>query len=306
MSTKKATWILVGILVTSVWVLESVNIAFVPTEKMKVKQMRVNGFDMAYVEDGQGETVVFVHGAFGDWRIWEGLRPAIAERYRFVSLSLRYHYPNLWADNGEKYLVAQHVEDIAQFIRQLNVGKVHLVGNSFGGRLVGYVALKYPELLRSVIMGEPSIIASASVEGKAAGAEAGKDTVKSVEAAKAGDDKRAAILLFNAVMNDPDAFRKAPVATQQRVLDNARTLAPYWARPTNLPTTCEQLGAVKVPVLVVSGEKTRANFRYSTEALLGCLPKNSATAVIPGAPHMWYDANPEAGAQAIIAFIAQH
>jgi len=281
-------------------------IGYVPTEKMQVKQMRVNGVDLAYVEEGRGETVVFVHGAFGDWRNWEGVRPAIAERYRFVSLSLRYHYPNAWPDNGENYSVAQHVEDVAQFIRQLNVGKVHLVGSSFGGRLVGYVALKYPELLRSVVMGEPSIIAPASVEGKAALAETGKDTAKSREAAKAGDDKQAAILLHNAVLNDPDGFRKATLASQQRVLDNARTLSPYWARPTTIPTTCEQLGSLKVPALVVSGEKTRASFRYGNEKLLGCLAKNTATAVIPGAPHMWFEANPDAGARAILAFITQH
>lgn len=277
-----------------------------PTSLMQVKQMRVNGVDLAYVEEGRGETVVFVHGAFGDWRNWEGMRPAIAERYRFVSLSLRYHYPNAWPDNGENYSVAQHVEDVAQFIRKLDVGRVHLVGNSFGGRLVGYVALKYPELLRSVVMGEPSIIAPASVEGKAAGAEIGKDTAKSVEAAKAGDHKQAVILLYNAVVNDPDAFRKAPLASQQRVLDSARTLSPYWARPTTLPTTCEQLGSLKVPALVVRGENTRASFRYGNETLLTCLPKNTATAVIPGAPHTWYDANPDAGARAILAFIAQH
>ncbi len=289
----------------SVLLAGSYSSGFMPTEKMQVKQMRVNGVDLAYVEEGRGETVVFVHGAFGDWRNWEGMRPAIAERYRFVALSLRYHYPNAWPDNGENYSIAQHVEDVAQFIRQLNVGKVHLVGSSFGGRLVGYVALKYPEVLRSVIMGDPSIIAPASVEGKAVVAEMGKDTAKSVKAAKAGDDKQAAILLYNAVMNDPDAFRKAPVATQQRVLDNARTLPPYWARPTALPTTCEQLRSLRVPALVVSGEKTRPNFRYGNEALLACLPKNTATAVIPGAPHPWYEANPDAGARAILAFIAQ-
>jgi pimeloyl-ACP methyl ester carboxylesterase len=172
--------------------------------------------------------------------------------------------------------------------------------------LVGYVALKYPELLRCVVMGEPSIIAPASVEGKAALAEMGRDTAKSVEAAKAGDDKQAAILLYNAVLNDPDAFRKAPLARQQSVLDNARTLSIYWAHPTTLPTTCEQLGSLKVPALVLRSENSRANFRYGTETLLGCLPKNTATAVIPGATHLWYEANPDAGARAILAFIAKH
>ncbi len=204
--------------------------------------------------------------------------------------------------------MAQHVEDVAEFIRALNVGKVHLVGNSYGGRLVGYVALKYPDLLRSVVMGDPSIIAPASAEGKAALAEFQKDAAKASAAAKAGDARKSIILFYNAILNDPQAFQKAPMVSQQRVIDNAKTMTLLWARPANnaLPTTCEQLGSLRVPALVVTGEKSRANFRYGNETLLGCLPKSTATAVIPGGTHMWFAENPHAAAQAILAFIAQH
>jgi pimeloyl-ACP methyl ester carboxylesterase len=122
---------------------------------------------------------VFVHATDGDWRDWEGLRPLVAEKYHFVSLSLRYHYPNAWADDGRNYSMTQHVEDVVAFIRALKVGKVHLVGNSYGGRLVAYVALQYPELLRSVVLGEPpGVIAPISAEGKAALAALQKDSAK--------------------------------------------------------------------------------------------------------------------------------
>jgi hypothetical protein len=67
------------------------SIAHLPTEAMQVKQRRVNRVDLAYVEEGKGETVVFVHATDGDWRDWEGLRPLVAEKYHFVSLRLRYH-----------------------------------------------------------------------------------------------------------------------------------------------------------------------------------------------------------------------
>ena len=48
-----------------------------------VKQMSVNGTYLAYVEQGHGEVVLFIHGANGDWRTWDELRPIIAARYRF-------------------------------------------------------------------------------------------------------------------------------------------------------------------------------------------------------------------------------
>jgi pimeloyl-ACP methyl ester carboxylesterase len=276
------------------------------TEEMPVKQMRVNGVDLAYVEAGKGETVVFVHGSAGDWRNWEGLRPVVAEKYHFVSLSLRYHYPNAWADDGRNYSMKQHVEDVAAFIRALNDGKVHLVGNSYGGRVVGYVALQYPELLRSVVMGEPSIIAPTSAEGKAALAAIQKDQAKTRAAAKAGDAKRAVMLLWAAVLDDPDAFQKFSPAQQQRSLDNANTLALSFADVSRPSITCEQLGALKVPALVMRGENTRASFRFGNEMLVSCLPKGTATAIVPNAPHNWFAANPYGAAKAILAFMQQH
>jgi pimeloyl-ACP methyl ester carboxylesterase len=280
-----------------------------PTEAMPVKQMRVNGVDLAYVEEGKGATVVFVHATDGDWRDWEGLRPLVAEEYHFVSLSLRYHYPNVWVDDGKNYSMAQHVEDVAAFIRALNVGKVHLVGNSYSGRLVGYVALKYPELLRSVVLGEPpGIIAPTSAEGRAAVAAFQKDQDKTRAAAKAGDARQAVMLLWAAVLDDPDAFQKASPVQQQRWLDNANTLALSFADTTGraLTVTCEQLGGLKVPALVVTGEKSRASFRYSNEMLVSCLPKGTASAVVPNAPHNWFAVNPTAAAKAILAFTAQY
>jgi pimeloyl-ACP methyl ester carboxylesterase len=278
------------------------------TEEMQVKQMRVNGVDLAYVEEGAGETVVFVHGTDGDWRNWEGLRPLVAERYRFVSLSLRYHYPNAWADDGRNYSMTQHVEDVAAFIRALNAGKVHLVGNSYGGRLVGYVALKYPELLRSVVLGEPpGIIAPTSAEEKEALAAIQRDSAKARAAAKSGDLRQAVILLWAAVLDDPDAFQKASPLQQQRWLDNANTLAPSFGDAGRaFSVTCEQLSRFKVPALVIRGENTRANFRYGNEMLVSCLPKTTATAVVPNARHDWFAANPDAAAKEILAFIQQN
>ncbi|HTD05545.1 alpha/beta hydrolase [Undibacterium sp.] len=61
-----------------------------------------------------------------------------------------------------------------------------------------------------------------------------------------------------------------------------------------------------MPVLLMRGEKTRAYFVQSNDKLLEYLPEGTSTAVVPGAPHLWYPANPEAGAQAILAFASMH
>ena len=58
-------------------------------------------------------------GARGD-----SLRPLIAQRYRHVALSRRYHYRNAWLDDGKYYSVMLHVEDEAAFIRAPHAGRV--------------------------------------------------------------------------------------------------------------------------------------------------------------------------------------
>src|SRR5258706_15439364 len=120
------------------------------TELPRVKQMSVNGTNLAYVEEGQGEVVLFIHGANGDWRTWDELRPLIATRYRFVSISRRYHQPNPWSGDGKDYSVQLHVNDVVAFINALGVGKVHLVGGSYGGIVALYVALQRPDPLWGV------------------------------------------------------------------------------------------------------------------------------------------------------------
>jgi hypothetical protein len=49
------------------------------------RQLRVNAGDLSYIEQGTGAPVVFVHGAFLDFRYWEPQQQAIAKRYRFIA-----------------------------------------------------------------------------------------------------------------------------------------------------------------------------------------------------------------------------
>jgi len=276
-----------------------------PTESMEVKRMPVNGIDLAYVEEGKGETVLFVHGALGDWRTWDGVRPWISPKYRYVSYSWRYHFPDAWPKGAKDYTFSQHVDDLVGFIRALSVGKVHLVGNSYSGRMAGIVALKHPELLRSVVLGDPSLAPPTSDEGKAAVAAFQKDMGKSVAAAKAGDSRQAAVLLFDAV-NQPNTFDMASPARQQRWLENANSVGPLFAGGGPAPVSCAELGGIKVPVMVMGGALARASYRYTDEALLRCLPPGTESFQVPNAHHIWPAENAEAGAKAILNFISKH
>ena len=61
---------------------------------LQPKTIRVNGADLAYIEQGSGGAVVFVHGSLSDFRSWVFQLEPFAQRYRGISYSRRYHYPN--------------------------------------------------------------------------------------------------------------------------------------------------------------------------------------------------------------------
>jgi hypothetical protein len=79
-----------------------------------VKEVEVNGVRLSYVEQGAGEPIVFVHGAFSDLRVWEPIREEVAKRYRFIAYTQRYFGTDPWPDDGKNFNVATHVDDLAK------------------------------------------------------------------------------------------------------------------------------------------------------------------------------------------------
>src|SRR6516165_11770424 len=57
-------------------------------------EVRVNGVDLSYIDDGVGTPVVFVHGAWMDLRYWEPQRESVAAHHRFsLHFALPRHGP---------------------------------------------------------------------------------------------------------------------------------------------------------------------------------------------------------------------
>src|SRR5882724_585834 len=81
-----------------------------------MQTIRVNGYDMAYLEVGQGHPLVCVHGTLGDFRTWFPVLGPLSKKHRVISVSLRHFYPEHWNGVGDDYRMAQHVADLIAFI----------------------------------------------------------------------------------------------------------------------------------------------------------------------------------------------
>src|SRR5215471_9985321 len=122
-----------------------------------VAMMTVNGYPMAYLEHGVGETVVLVHGSLSDYRYWSPQLSPPLPGFRLVSVSLRHFYPEPWNGKGDDFSVQAHAQDLAAFIERLGAGPVHLVGWSRGGSVALGAAKSRPDLVRKLVLMEPVI-----------------------------------------------------------------------------------------------------------------------------------------------------
>ena len=272
----------------------------------QIRQAGVDGATLTYQEQGGGAPVVFVHGAVTDYRAWEAQRRAIASQYRFIGVSLRDHGSGLWTDDGTKYSVKTHADDIAAFIRGLNTGPVDLVGWSYSGPIVLLVALQHPELVHSLIIHEPASVAyvTDTASLKIAGEDRQAMLGPAIAASKAGDVAAVARLVPAGVNNQPDVFDALTPDLRSMFLENARTFALVISAPPPPPITCDQLRQIKLPVLITHGEITRSFYRIASEGAAGCIPDAQLVA-IPGGRHLAIIQQSDAFNAALLQFLAK-
>ncbi len=272
-----------------------------------IKHMDVNGVSLTYLEQGQGAPVVLVHGAISDHRAWIYQQDAVARGYRFIALDQRYFGTGAWPDDGSKFSANTHIDDLAAFIRGLNAGPVRLVGWSYGGVVVLEVALRNPNLVRSVFVYEPGSSLAPLITEPAdvkVMSEERKGFAPAVTASKAGDNAGAARHLLDWVNGQSDVFNVLAPEIRSMNADNARTLPLAFAAPQPSAINCAQLGGLKMPVTVAVGQSTRPFFKILSETVSRCIP-GSRLVVIPNARHLGPFENSSAINDALLAFLKQ-
>ncbi len=195
------------------------------TRDMPLNHIQIAGAELSYIDVGEGEPVVFVHGALGDYRTWDQQIEPFAERYRVISYSRRYHYPNEWPEDAEgSSSVALHAEDLAELIKELGVGPVHLIGHSFGAFVALLTARDHPELVQTLTLGEPPVmsLAAETTEGATLLREF-QPHHEAVAGFATGDDEEGVRRFIDEVMGE-NGFSSLPADIRAEMMQNVRSL----------------------------------------------------------------------------------
>jgi len=123
----------------------------------QLEKIRINGVELHYVDRGTGDPIVFVHGGLVDYRAWEAQVDAFSQHYRTIAYSRRYNFPNDNHDIRPDHSAIVEAEDLAALITRLKLGRVHVVGASYGAYTALFLAVQHPELVRTLVLAEPPV-----------------------------------------------------------------------------------------------------------------------------------------------------
>lgn len=271
-----------------------------------VRQIEVSGIQLAYVERGRGEGVVLIHGFLHDYRLWSMQVPEFSKNFRVVSYSMRHRWPNTPTDDGPDLSGAANVADLVALIRGLKLGRVHLVGHSAGAGLALRVARDHPELVRSIVLGEPGPFAFA-VERPTAAPAFPPEWIRAVrEAYERGDFERALGVVGEAVLGERGPAQPLPPWAPQMLLDNAWLLKQLWAPgEPDPPVICEEARRIQAPALLLGGDRSPAVFPRVLDGLQKCLPA-AERAELPNASHGLELENPSGFNEIVLRFLTRH
>jgi non-heme chloroperoxidase len=110
------------------------------------------------IESGSGYPVVLVHGSASDYRTWEHQIEPLGAHFHVVAYSRRFHWPNDRIAEGAEYSMADQIDDLVNVLQTLDSDSAHVVGHSYGAYLALMVAIKNPNLVRSLVLAEAPVI----------------------------------------------------------------------------------------------------------------------------------------------------
>ena len=126
------------------------------------KSVTVFGAKINYVEAGDPakSKVILLHGLGGSLANWALTTPALAQDYHVFVLDQvgfgKSDKPAL------KYRVGTYVDFLDKFMAELKIEKASLIGNSMGGWVAAWTAIKYPNRVEKIVLADAAGIVPAN------------------------------------------------------------------------------------------------------------------------------------------------
>lgn len=271
----------------------------------------INGVDVHYKEAGQGDTaLLLLHGFASSTYSWREVMEPLAEDARIVAFDrpafglTERPMPGDFPDGVNPYTADAQVDLTVGLMDALGIERGVLVGNSAGGTIATYTALRYPERVKALVLVDAAIYSGGGSSSWV------RPLLTSPQARRIGP-----LLVRNirdwgyqfgqSAWHDPARFTDEIWANYSKPLQAENWDRALWeltqaSRPLGLDQRLEELA---VPVLVITGDDDRIVPTEQSIRLAGEIP-GAELVVIPNCGHVPQEECPDAFLAAMAEFLA--
>lgn len=239
----------------------------------------IKGKNMYYEIYGEGEPLVILNGIMMSTGSWSSFVDVLSNRNKLVLVD--------FIDQGQsdkvedQYSQDLHVEMLHDLFDQLNLGKLHLLGVSYGGEVAQRFALKYQEQLLSLVLANTTSYTNHILKDIGEGW---------IYGAKTYDGS----IFFKSTMPfiySPEFYEENINWLKEREKAFSISLKPEWyegfirlVRSAEDLNITDEIHKIKIPTLIISSEFDGTTPLRYQEVMQKRIP-NSKLMVIKGAGH---------------------
>ncbi|MEM7270086.1 MAG: alpha/beta hydrolase [Pseudomonadota bacterium] len=265
--------------------------------------LSVGGYDVGYIDQGQGDLVILAHCSLGVASLWRPVMDRLSDRWRCIAFDLPGHGASQRGDRS-KWLQYQAIDYVIGLADFAGAEKAHLVGLSLGGAVSARAAHLHPERVRSLSLFEPIIFHFLDLwapEEQAHDRKIMDPVFQACEEGRHHDGAR----MFMEGWGQPGQFDRMPGPAQDAIARALKFIARDFPLSGQWPEgqlTEDDIRAVDTPTLIAHGETTHNSAKVVNRGLHGLFP-NSELHEIADAGHLSPVDQPDAVASQIARFL---
>jgi len=259
------------------------------------------GVNLHYQDTGPSKNaipILFLHGFGASLQTWDTWAQALSDEYRVISVDLP-GFGLTGEDPSGIYTDQRSVEVLEAFLKELNIPKVVLVGNSMGGKFAWQFAARYPNQVSKLVLISPDGYASPGIEYG-----------KKIEVPAIADLYRYFFSRMFLVMNlkpayaDPNTLNDALVNRYYELMlaPGVRGAILGRMQQTVLQDPVPSLSSIQVPTLLIWGEKDAFIPIRNSNDYLKVMP-NAKRVSLPNIGHLPQEEQPSIGLAALKDFL---
>ena len=249
---------------------------------LKQYHTAIDGFDIQYLEGGQGDSILFLHGFGANKDNWTRFSKHLTPHFRVIAPDLP-GFGESTRDAAASYTISEQADRIHAFANALKLEAFHLGGNSMGGNIAGVYAARYPNHVISLCLIAPGGVVSAEPSEMYQNIDKGKPNPLVVEKPEEYD----ALLDFVFTKRPfiPGAIKHylSEEAIRNRPLNNVIFEQIQESKKnSSLENT---LNGFKAPTLIIWGKQDRV-LHFSGAKILGSVMLDARVEVIEDMGHL--------------------